>query len=74
MPRWSAERRDVPIARDVRRLASVFRVLRKHATGASHAPRAFRRSAPPSLGGGGAARDYGAAGAAKQTAGGALAV
>src|SRR5215831_1427130 len=30
MPRWSAERRDVLIARDVRRLASVLGVPRKH--------------------------------------------
>src|SRR5437588_3162839 len=70
---WSAERRDVPIARDVK-------TPRKRLPRASQARKGCLAGTPrlsalrsPSLGGGGAARD-GAAGAAKQTAGGAMAM
>src|SRR5258705_6908216 len=73
MPWWSAERRNVPIARDVGRLESVqacvsarIRVPRKH-------PSAVSALRSPSLGREGSPHTTGAPGAAKQTGGGALA-
>src|SRR5438445_9564568 len=72
MPRWSAERRNVPIARDVGRLESV-RACVSARNGASQAPSAVSALRSPSLGGEGPPH-YGAPGAAKQTGGGALAM
>src|SRR5207249_4046134 len=75
MPRWSAERRDVPIARDVK-------TPRKRLPRASQARNGCLASTPrlPALRSPFARRrgsrkgHYGAAGAAKQTAGGAMAM
>ena len=75
MPRWSAERRDVPIARDVK-------TPRKRLPRASQARNGCLASTPrlPALRSPFARRrgsrkgHYGAAGAAKQTAGGAILV
>src|SRR5262249_1019825 len=77
MPRWSAARRDVPIARDVKTPRKRLGVPRKDAW----VPRKHLASlgAPLPLArpqvrkeGGKKLKDCGAAGAAKQTAGGAL--
>ena len=46
MPRWSAERRDVPIARDVKTPRKRLRVPRKHAKGASQHPAPFGAPLP----------------------------
>ena len=70
MPRWSAERRNVPIARDVGRLESVQACVSAR-NGASQAPSAISALRSPSLGREGKVKD-GAAGVAKQTAGAAL--
>src|SRR5258708_34279639 len=73
MPRWSAERRIVPIARDVGRLETRPGVRRAR-SGASQAPSAISALRSPSLGREGFSQSYGAPGAAKQTGGGALAM
>src|SRR5438445_2235797 len=71
MPRWSAERRNVPIARDVGRLESVQACVSAR-NGASQAPSAISALRSPSLGREGPPHTTGAPGAVKQTGGGAL--
>ena len=66
MPRWSAERRNVPIARDVGRLEKRPGV-RNARNGASQAPSAISALRSPSLGREGNQKD-GVTGAAKHTA------
>src|SRR5437899_4999134 len=57
MPRWSAERRNVPIARDVGRLESVQAGVTARPNGASQAPSAVSALRSPSLGREGFSKD-----------------
>jgi hypothetical protein len=72
VPRWSAERRDVPIARDVRRPASVSACLASAQGCLASTPRLPALRSPFAWRRGSRKTDYGAAGAAKQTAGEAM--
>jgi hypothetical protein len=79
MPRWSAERRDVPIARDVKTPRKRLTRASQARDGASQAPASFGALLPLGSPGnrseeGKRNNNYGGAGAAKRTAGGAMSI